>query len=258
MLKAIYTAALGMMPQQTKLESAANNIANAQTTGFKREGVFQQSLIEARDNLHNVAGDIEQDDPRSSRYADFAQGSFEKTDNPFDLAIDGKGYFMLLDENGDESFTRAGRFALAADGSIVAPDGKALLGDGGPLVIPEFLTRRTSPQDEQPLELRVRETGEVFVNQEFLGRVQIVDIQNPQTMQRLSGTQFAPTEETFFNAIPAEDLHLKQGFLELSNVDIVQEMVEMIHLQRGFELGHRVINTNDGTLERSIEIGRVL
>ncbi len=87
MLKERYTAALGMVPQQTRLEVISNNIANANTVGFKRESAFERSLISAQANLNNVKGDVESDDTPTDTFTDFGQGSAERTGNQFDFAI---------------------------------------------------------------------------------------------------------------------------------------------------------------------------
>ena len=89
MLKELYTAAMGMLPQQTRLEVLSNNIANAGTAGFKRESVFERNLIDSKANLYNVAGDAEEDDAPVGSAIDFRPGSFRQTENPFDIAGEG-------------------------------------------------------------------------------------------------------------------------------------------------------------------------
>ncbi len=93
MLKELYTAAMGMMPQQTRLEITSNNIANANTTGYKRIGIFEQNLIEARNNLQHIKGDAEPGDAPLSQYTDFNLGTLQKTENPLDIALDQDGFF---------------------------------------------------------------------------------------------------------------------------------------------------------------------
>lgn len=255
MIKEIYTAALGMVPQQTRLEITANNIANANTTGYKRIGVFEQSLIDARENMLNTRGDVEQEDPPTQQYTDYTQGALTNTGNPLDLALDREGFFVLHDKNGDESFVRGGHFEIGSDGTIVTPDGKTLMGDSGPLVV-----NRTNQQgfrnDERTQNIRINDNGEVFADNQFVGRVQVMNVENPQTLARANNSGFRPTDQTNYAPMQADSIRLKQGYLEASNVNIIGEMVAMIQLQRAFEMGQKVITTNDGTLERSIDIGR--
>lgn len=255
MLKEIYTASLGMIPQQMKLEVTANNIANANTPGFKREGVFERSLIEARRNLLNVQGNVEEEDLPVGRYYDFSNGSFEKTDNPFDAVINGEGFFLLRDDDGNEFLSRSGHFTLSPDGYLVSPDGKQVLGSEGPLLLRDG----SVPSDEQhptQFELRIRESGEVFVNEREVGKLMVVAVDEPQNLAKSSATQFQLKDDDVYTPVPNEQVQIRQGYIENSNVNIISEMVNMIQLQRSFELGQRVITTNDNTLDRSMEVGR--
>ncbi len=114
MLKELYTAALGMVPQQTRLEVLSNNIANANTVGFKRESAFERSLISAQENLNNTKGDVEHDDTPTDTFTDYSQGATERTGNQFDFAIDGKkGYFMVEDRDGNQQAAARGRHSLS-------------------------------------------------------------------------------------------------------------------------------------------------
>ncbi len=257
MIKELYTAALGMVPQQTRLEVLSNNIANANTVGFKRESAFERSLISAQGNLNNIKGDVEQDDTPTDTYTDFGQGAPERTGNQFDFAIDNKkGYFTLEDAEGKQYFTRAGHFTLGKDGKIETADGLTLMGESGPIYVQQQKFLPGQMDDAKAILLRVEETGEVFANEQTVGRIQLMDIENPQTLERETGAHFTPTDDTIMNPVPIEDANIRQGYVENSNVNIIKEMVEMIELQRMFEMGQKVITTNDGTLDRSIDIGR--
>ncbi len=238
-----------------KLEVTANNIANANTPGFKREGVFERSLIEARGNLLNVQGSPEEEDLPMGRYYDFSQGSFEKTDNPFDAVINSEGFFLLRDNEGKESLTRAGHFTLSSDGYLVTPDGKQVIGSEGPLQLRDG-TENTDEPHQNHFELRIRETGEVFVNEREVGKMMVVTVDEPQALERSSATQFQLKDDDVYTPLADEKLNIRQGYVESSNVNIISEMVNMIQLQRSFELGQRVITTNDNTIDRSLEVGR--
>lgn len=257
MLKEIYEAGLGMINQQTRLEVTANNIANASTTGFKRASVFERNMIDARANFYNVQGEAEQNDPPVGSYYDFSNGSFEKTGNPLDLAIEGNGYFVVQDNQGKEFLTRAGNFRLSDDGTIVTMDGKKLMGTEGELnVSKEFFSKYQITNDNRELGIRVADSGEVFVNDYAVGKVRVVDVQDEKTLQRVSNQDFIATSQSDLNANTDEDFKIRQGWVENSNVNIVNEMVQMIELQRMFEAGSKVIQTNDNTLERSIALGK--
>ncbi len=259
MLKEIYTAALGMHPQQTRLEVIANNIANASASGFKRASVFERNLIDAKANFYNVQGDLEQNDPPVGMYIDFSQGTFHKTDNPLDLAIDSSnGFFIVQDEDLNKTLTRSGNFKLSQYGYIETPEGKKLLGDNlRPIKITDdYQNSRQISQNLDAVNLKINPNGEVLVNDRLAGYIQIADVKNLDSLQQISTNDFIIRDNTELEYRSHDTTAIKQGWLEGSNVDIVSEMVQMIELQRLFELGSKVIQTNDTTLEKSISMGR--
>jgi flagellar basal-body rod protein FlgG len=257
LLKEFFTAALGMQNQQTRLEVIANNIANASTTGFKRANVFERNLIDARANFYNVKGDVEQNDPPIGSYYDFSEGAFQKTENPLDVAINGEGYFLLQDTEGKQYLSRNGEFRLAEDGTVIRNDGKKLIGDGGPIkVSSEILSDGLLTQDGRAINLRIAETGEIFLNDTEIGKIKIVKPEFQNSLQRISNGEFILNGAGKVQEIDIDKVKLKQGWLESSNVNVVSEMVQMIELQRNFEAGSKVIQTNDQTLDRSINLGK--
>lgn len=257
LLKEFFTAALGMQNQQTRLEVIANNIANASTTGFKRANVFERNLIDARANFYNVKGDVEQNDPPIGSYYDFSEGAFQKTENPLDIAIDGEGFFLLEDAEGKQFLSRNGEFRFAEDGTIISNDGKKLIGDAGPIkVSSEILSDALLTQDGRAMNLRIAETGEIFLNDVEIGKIKLVKPEFQNSLQRISNGEFILNGAGNVQEIDFDKIRVKQGWLENSNVNVVSEMVQMIELQRYFEAGSKVIQTNDQTLDRSINLGK--
>lgn len=258
MIKEIYTAAMGMLPQQTKLEVTANNIANASTPGFKRESVFERNLIDARANFYNVQGDVEQNDPPIGSYTDYSQGSFTKTDNPLDIAIDNKnGFFILQDEQGNEYLTKSGKFKITYDGMIVTSDDKMLMGASGPVNLQNALSNlNVGYQESNKINLVITQNGEIHLNETSLGNLRIVEVNNLQSLERVSNSCFVTTDATDYRDLEKEAISIKQGWIEGSNVNIIKEMVEMIEVQRMFELGGKVIHTNNETLEISLRMSK--
>ncbi|MDQ1266383.1 MAG: flagellar basal-body rod protein FlgF [Bacteroidota bacterium] len=257
MLKELFTAALGMLPQQTRLEVIANNMANASTAGFKRENVFERNLIDARANFYNIKGDCESDDPPIGSYTDFAAGSFQQTGNQLDIALENKGFFMLKDEQGNDYLSRAGHFTLSRDGNITAMDGKLLMGEDGPITLgKEFMDDPLNSNESKSVNLKISENGEVFANEYLIGTIQIADVKDQKSLDRISNQYFIPTQNTEVEFIDPKEVSMRQGWLEGSNVDIIKEMVSMIELQRQFEAGSKVITTNEATLDNSIRLGR--
>jgi len=256
MLKELYLAGLAMQNQQTRLETVANNLANASTVGYKRASVFERNIQDARANFYNVPGDVEQNDPPIGSYYDFSLGAFEKTDNPLDLAIDGKGFFLLKDSEGKDFLTRAGNFRLNEEGTIVAMDGKFLMSNEGPINLSkDYLRNKGITNDNKELNIRIDDEGYIYVNELQLAKIKLVDVQDLNSLQRISNQQFILTENAYLNNLN-NNIKIKQGWLENSNVNLISEMVNMIELQRIYEAGSKVIQTNDGTLDKSIALGR--
>jgi flagellar basal-body rod protein FlgF len=258
MLKELYTAAMGMMPQQTRLEVIANNMANAGTTGFKRQAVFERNLIDARAIFYNNPGEAEQDDPPQGAYFDFSQGAMEETKNPLDIALDNKkGFFVVQDENGNEFLTKDGHFKLSPEGTIIATDGKMLVGTDGIINVgKEFITDSTNTNASSSVSIHITDNGEIYANENPVGSILVTQVDNLESLECVSGADFIATSDTIASQLNKNDVKLHQGWLENSNVNIVNEMVGMIELQRTYEMGSKVIHTNDSTLDQSIRIGK--
>lgn len=258
MLKEIYTAAMGMIPQQTRLEVAANNLANSQTAGYKRQGVFERNLIDARNIFYNTVGDAEQQDAPVGAYIDYSNGSFESTGNVLDLAIENdKSFFVTEDNDGKRFLTRSGHFLLSSDGSIVTTDGKKLLGSAGAITVKDqLLLDPDNIEDTKNIEIKITETGEVFANDTPIDQLLVARVENPETLEHISNATFIARQNTSVEFVPQDEIQVRQGWLENSNVNIIKEMVSMIELQRMFEAGTKVIQTNDSTLDTSIKMGR--
>jgi flagellar basal-body rod protein FlgG len=181
----------------------------------------------------------------------------QQTDNPLDLAIEGSGFFVLQDEEGKDFLTRNGSFSINKEGFIVARDGKKLQGENGSVRIDqEFFTESRSTGESKALDVKVAETGEIFVNDYEVGKLMLADAENPQSLQRISASNFVFTFDSEPKYLQGSEVRLRQGWLEGSNVNIVDEMIRMIDLQRQFEAGSKVIQTNEGTLQNSIQLGR--
>lgn len=258
MLRELYTAALGMIPQQTRLEVIANNIANSNTTGFKRSSVFERNLIEAKSNFFNVPGDNEQDDPPTGSYIDFSQGAFEKTDNNLDLAVDKKNAFLVFeDADGSKVLSKNGQLTIDENGYLIGVDGKKLMGTNGPINLGnEYKSDPFITNDKKAMDIKITQTGEVFANNEEIGTIQLAKIDDLNSLENIANSDFIATKDTDINYIPQDEVVLRQGWIENSNVNVIKEMVDMIELERLFQTGSKVITTNDSTLATSISIGR--
>jgi flagellar basal-body rod protein FlgF len=211
-------------------EQTANNLANAGTVGFKKDRSFVQTLNERLD-----AEGSPQSDRLTSQWADMQAGPIEQTGNPLDVAIDGAGFFVLSDENtGAFRYTRAGRFSLGADGMLRAPSGHLVEGQNGPIHIPENAG-----------EITIDEAGNIRANNQQLGTLRIVTFENPAGLRRIEGATFDAGGQEPDDVV---EPRVRQGFVEGSNVDPIQEMTEMITIFRLFETQQKTIQTTDQVL----------
>ncbi len=265
MSEAIYTAASGAAAQQMRLELLANNLANVDTAGFKEDNaVFSAFLpgmapagttqatgasapllvggmLPLPANYHATFGEA-----RTS----FSQGALKSTGNPLDLALEGEGFFVVQTPQG-QRYTRRGSFALNEEGTIVTSDGHPLLGDAGPIQI--------EPQNQnlQALDLQVDEEGNLLAGGEMLGKLQIVAFDAPYPLRKAEGVLFV-SEDPLLVGRKAEKVTVRQGQLEMANVEAVRAMIEMIEVLRVYESCQKMMRTVDDATGRAInDVGRL-
>ena len=262
MIEGLFISASGMLPKSNRQEAIANNLANVEVPGFKKDNMF---LREMREQMKTKSGDYP--DWRLNRFegawTDHEQGKLRQTGDVFDLAISGKGFFALQTPTGTQ-FTRNGNFSKNELGQLVNPLGFQVLDQAGaPITIPDDFR---APIIDGSGTVRVRD--ELQGEDTVIAEIQIVDFpelydrnamaQTPfQSPLRKGGDGlFIPHPET--PQIPAEGMELVQGFVEESNVEPVVEMVKMIDLYRSYEAEQRAIQVQDSTLDRAVnDIGRV-
>lgn len=185
----------------------ANNIANVNTTGYQAERVMFDDYLVDDGNREDVA--YAQD---VSSYRSQAQGPINSTGNPLDVAINGKGFFVVETAQG-ERFTRAGNFSLDAEGTLITPEGFPVLDDGG-----QQITFGAGDRD-----IRIGENGVLVVDGQGRGALGLVEFANPQEMTQIGYTMY----ETDQDPLPPEETRLVHGAVEASNVSAVKEMVDM-------------------------------
>lgn len=221
-----------------ELQAVANNIANISTTGFRREGVVFAEELRA---LDTEGGGVAMTSARV-RFTESRNGNTTKTDGEFDLAIDGAGFFMVETPAG-ERLTRSGSFSANADGDLVSMTGYRVLDSGG---APIFI-----PPDAQ--NVGIAQDGTVSIGGRPTAQIGVFEVDNPQMLIREDGVLFRSETE----AIPAENSRVLQGFLEGSNVDAVSEMARLIEVQRAYELGQNLLDSEDERIRSSIRtLGR--
>lgn len=247
MVKALYSAASGMFGQQLRQEAVANNIANVSTTGYKKaiaahRGFYQIFLDAiAIDNLRpgDVPGGGMLLDGTAS---DLSQGAIEHTGEPFDVALDGPGFFVVQGPAGNNLYTRNGHFTLNEAGELVTENGYKVQGEGGAI----------SASGAQPM---VSDAGRVVADGTERGVLQVVTFEDPRVLIRVGDSMFAAPPNVFPSV--AEPVRMVSGALEASNVSLAQEMLDMLVTARNFEANQRVILAVDSTLDKTInDVGR--
>ena len=237
-----------MVTRMNQLEVVTNNLANIDTTGFKRDELFMNELDRKVKELAFSKFERDTHIPYSGASVNLTQGALASTEQPLDVAISGDGFFTFETPAG-EALSRDGRFTVNQEGILVTLDGYVVLGDGGPIEL--------DLQQNKPSDLVINDQGEVMLNDAVVGRLQIVTVDAPQNLRKL-GSNLFQLPDGQGNIAPAENVSLRQGFLEESNVDAVDEMVTMMEIFHFYQTGQRMIQEQDRILGKAVnEIGRV-
>ncbi len=258
MIRSLQTAATGMDAQQRKIDTTANNIANVNTTGFKasraefQELLYQQVRTPGDPNNGGAPAGVEVGlgVKTVATTKSFSQGNLEATENPLDLAIEGSGFFQVRRPNGELGYTRAGNLKVDAQGRMVTADGLEL---NPPVTIPTDATSLTIDREG-----RVQVTLPDDPTQIEVGQLELANFPNPAGLMSLGRGLFGETAasgQAVTNTPGQEGLGaISQGFLEGSNVEIVNEMVSMIVNQRAYEINSKVIRTADEMLRSATNL----
>lgn len=278
MIRGLYTGASGMIAQEARMDTVANNLANVDKTAYKKDSAifkaFPDMLIRrinesglgitpagSYDTMPYV-GKLGTGVEVNEVFTNFEQGSLQRTENNFDLALEGRGFFTVQTERG-ENYTRDGSFTINQDGVLVTHNGNPVLGENGIIVV-------------QKHNFIVNERGEVLINSEIprdprnmvsinsntwedavvLDKLKIVDFEYPREIKKVGDSMY---RETTYSGppLPPDNVKVIQGFLEKSNVNIIREMVDMIEVQRSYEANQKTVTTHDQALGKLInELGR--
>lgn len=253
MMVSLYSAATGMWAQQYKLDTVSNNLANVDTTGYKRiRAEFQDLVYQYYKNAGTPTAQnstiptgiyVGHGVRLSATNRIFTIGNLEQTGNALDLAIAGDGFFQIQLQDGRIAYTRDGSFKMDSDGRVVTANGLALVPN---IVIPaDAVSISISPDGIVSAEMQ---DGTV----ENLGTITLVRFVNPAGLKAIGDNLYLRTASSGdpIEGTPNQDGFgaIQQGFLEKSNVDVVKEMVDMIIAQRAYELNARTIQTADDML----------
>jgi len=233
-IKEIQNVTESMMSRIFTQEVIANNLANINTAGFKKDKVFQEELSKAGNDMGDDVREI----------TVFQQGPLKETGNPLDAAISGKGFFTI-ENRGEQFFTRDGHFYIDSTGFLRLKESGRVMGENGPIQVNQANARIT-----------IDKKGRVFVKGEEVDRLRITSFNEPYPLKKYGNTLFKA--ETDAVGEPAQDFTISQGYVEESNVNPMEEMVNMLTVFRYFEADQRVLKTHDELLEKMAnQIGRV-
>jgi flagellar basal-body rod protein FlgG len=257
-VQTLYTAATGMQALETKLDVIANNMANINTTAFKKdranfEDVFYRQYrlpgAEDADGSKTPTGiEVGLGTRVSSTQSNFKQGAFETTNNPLDFAVEGDGFFQVQNPNGDPYYTRAGNFNVNAEGQLVLGSATQGYKLEPAITIPPDATGIVVSADGQ-----IQYSTQSSTTLTSLGQLQLAKFVNPDGMLKLGDNLYQKTDASGdpTTGNPGQDGfgNIRQGFLEASNVEPVNELIDLITTQRSFELNSQVVQAGDQIMQ---------
>lgn len=258
MLRGLYTSYTGMLNEQYRMDIMSNNMANADTTGFKKEGSTSQAYSEVmavkikdlteNPNTPRRLGKMSLGVKIGETFTDFSQGSLRDTGNTYDIAIGGNGFFNIefTSKAGETStkYTRDGGFTLTKDGYLVTKDGDYVLGENGRIQL--STTAGETVFDE---------SGGIYQDGRLVDSLKITEFEDTDYLTHYGETMWDVKEGA--ESHDAEDAKIYQGYLEMSNASVVKEMVNMITISRHYESNQKMLTTFDDTLEKSMLLAKV-
>lgn len=254
MFRALTTAALGMSAQQLNVDVIANNLANVNTTGYKKSNIEFQDLLYQTINAGRADGREGNEKPTPiqiglgnrpvATFRSFSQGNMQETSNPLDIAISGEGFIQVLRPDGSTVYTRDGALKINSSGNLVTNSGLTVYPE---ISFPERVTNIMIHQDGV-VEVLLQGESEG----EELGQLELATFMNPAGLKSIGSNLYEITEasgEPNFGMPGQEGMGLiTQGFLEKSNVDVAQEMINLIVAQRAYEINSKAVKTSDEIL----------
>jgi len=258
-IRGLYTAVTGLITGEAKQSVVTNNIANANTIGFKGESLsikkFDDVLIQNYDKIvngkktRNVIGSLSMGSEIDDLNTYFSQGVLQKTDKPTDLGIEGSGFFAVQRDNGIENktyYTRSGDFHIDRQGFLVTDSGDKVL-------CKNLQTNATQPLFVGDGKFQVDKYGNVNVNDQSLYKLNTVDFQDYKSIKKMGDNLFDGA-----NPIENTNITVRQNTLEKSNVNVTNEIVSMMTIMRNFESNQKVLQAIDETLGKAVnEVGSV-
>ena len=258
MLRGLYTSYTGMLNEQYRMDIMSNNLANADTTGFKKEGSTSQAYAEVmavkikdlteNPNTPRRLGNMSLGVKIGESYTDFSQGSLRDTGNTYDIALGGSGFFNIefTSKAGETStkYTRDGGFTITKEGYLVTKDGDYVLGENGRIQL--STTAGATVFDR---------AGNIYQDDRLVASLKITDFEDTNYLTHYGETMWDAMEGAVEKE--PENTEIFQGFLEMSNASVVKEMVNMITISRQYESNQKMLTTFDETLEKTMTLSKV-
>ncbi|KEF32594.1 MAG: flagellar basal-body rod protein FlgG [Gammaproteobacteria bacterium] len=252
---ALWVSKTGLSAQDTNMSTISNNLANVNTTGFKRDRAVFQDLLYQINRQPGGLSTQNSELPSGLQLGtgvrvvgtakQFSQGNLQITEQPLDMAVNGRGFFQVQLPDGQIAYTRDGQFQLNSNGDVVNPDGYAL---SPAITIPDNATTVTIGKDGTVTAVTDDQASPIN-----LGQITLVDFINPQGLQAIGNNLFKATnasgDPTEGEAGLAGLGTIEQGTVEASNVEVVEELVNMITTQRAYEMNSKVVSTTDQMLQ---------
>ncbi len=248
MIRGLYTSGMGMERETKRLDVIANNLANASTNGFKTSGTTNGTFSKLLEDVQvgRTKVDIANYSPDVvSTYTNFSQGSLMSTGSDKDIAIvnDDNAFFEVENAEGEKLYTRNGAFLINKEGYLVTSENYKVMGQNGPIKFDGATT------------IGVSYIGEITdTSGNVIDKLSIKAFENPQTLLNEGGTYWTAGEKTLEKEFLGE---VQQNYLEASNVNTVEEMVNMIEVTRAYEANQKVLHANDELLSQSNSIGKI-
>ncbi|MDH7604765.1 MAG: flagellar hook basal-body protein [Melioribacter sp.] len=236
MIKGIYTVARSMDQRAKNIDIISNNLANINTTAFKREIPFAEYINEAGES-------------QIRKLTSQQQGELVLTSNPLDLAINGNGFFAVKSEDGTIELTRNGRFQISDEGYLIDAKGRKVLGKNGGIFLEDTLRQKNS-------QILVSTAGEIKIDEHYIDTLLIVKVDEPEQLTRSGESNFLITDENYTEA-NQDEYKISQGYLEESNANPILEMEAMIQLNKAYERAQKIINALDQSLDHANQIGKI-
>jgi len=248
MIRGLYTSGLGMERETKRLDVIANNLANASTNGFKTSGTTNGTFSKILEDVQVGSTKVEMANYSPdvvATYTNFSQGSLMSTGNNKDMAIinDDNAFFEVENAEGNKLYTRNGAFLVNKDGYLVTTENYKVMGEDGYIKL------------DNSIDIGVSVLGEITDGSgNIVDKLSIKSFENPQTLLNVGGTFWEAGENSMLKAFEGE---IQQNYLEASNVNTVEEMVNMIEVTRAYEANQKVLQANDDLLSRSNSIGKI-